>query len=165
MPAHGIALVPDVVDDLVEKGIGAAVGGDDGESAAPLGDGFRDAVEEALILMEGELIHFDMAAFAGEGVGIGGDAVNAAAIGEFEDTCGEVVFVIQDDDAKIDGGDMKNPCPIDTILEVKAGQAVVAGGDPDVKAGFGGTDLEDGVEGIGFGYPGRGGGSSWLRLR
>ena len=82
-PAHGVIFFG-VLDELVEECADATVSGDDGELAAPGGDGFGDAIQEALVLVEGKFVEGDMAAFAGEGVGIGGKGVNPAAIGEME---------------------------------------------------------------------------------
>ncbi len=69
-PAHGVAAFGDVANEFVEDGLGAAMGGDDGECAAPLGEGFGDAVEHALVLVKGEFVELDVAAFAGECVGV-----------------------------------------------------------------------------------------------
>ena len=57
---------------MVEESVDAAMGGDDGKLASPHCNGFGDAIEKALILMKRELVESDMAAFAREGVWIGG---------------------------------------------------------------------------------------------
>src|SRR5262249_16872689 len=94
-PAHGVAVFGDVADELVEEGVDAALGGDDGELAAPGGAGFGDAIEGALIFVQGELVQGDVAAFAGEGVWVGGEGIDAAAVGELEDVGGGAGFVIE----------------------------------------------------------------------
>jgi hypothetical protein len=48
-PAHGIAVMFDIFDELVEEGMGAALGRDDGERTAPLDDRFRQRIESTLI--------------------------------------------------------------------------------------------------------------------
>src|SRR5437879_5975490 len=60
----GILRLFDGEDDLVEKSIRAAMSGDDGELAAPHGNGFGDTVQEALIGVKGEFVESDMAALA-----------------------------------------------------------------------------------------------------
>jgi len=82
MPTHWIAFVAYVANDLVEESVRTAMSGDDGESAAPLGNGFGDAVEKALILVKGEFVDFHMATFSRESVWVGGEAVDATAIRE-----------------------------------------------------------------------------------
>src|SRR5438046_1429209 len=111
-PAHGVAVVDDLADELVEEGLDAAMGGDDGKSAAPLSDGFGNAIKQALILVEGEFVEFDMAALASEGVRIGGKAVDAAAIDELKDVGGTVVSLVEDDFAKVAGDEVEDFCPI-----------------------------------------------------
>src|SRR5580765_1616645 len=100
--AHGVTVFG-VLDKLIEKGADAAMGGDDGELTAPGGDGFGDAVEEALILVESEFVDGDVAAFAGEGVGFGGKGINAAAVGELERIGGGIGTGIEEDFAQVDG--------------------------------------------------------------
>ena len=68
------------------------MGGDEGEGAAPGGDRFGDAIEQGLVFVEGKFIEFDVTAFAGEGVWVGGDGIDAAARGEFEDVSREGVI-------------------------------------------------------------------------
>ena len=151
MPAHGIALFADVADELVEERIAAAVSGDDGERAAPLGDGFGDEEKLALVGVEGELVDFDMAAFAGEGVGVGGEAMDAAAVGELKDMGGEALNSVEDDEAEVGGGAVEDFGPSEAVFEVEAGLEFVAGGEPDIEAGAGEGGFHDGVEGVGFG--------------
>src|SRR4051812_30572868 len=96
-PAHGIALLDNRANDLVEDSVNAAMGGDDFKLAAPGGDRFGHAVEESLVWVEGEFIEDDMAAFAGEGVGIGGERVDAPAIVVFEDVGAGVSLAVDED--------------------------------------------------------------------
>src|SRR5678816_2804452 len=49
MPAHGIAPVPDVGDELIKERISAAMRGDERNSTAPLSDRFGNAEEKTLI--------------------------------------------------------------------------------------------------------------------
>src|SRR6516164_8934372 len=78
-PAHGVAVEKDVADELVEVTIGPTMGGHDGDGAAPGGYREGDFEQGALVRVKCELIDFDVAAFAGQGVGVGGEAVDAAA--------------------------------------------------------------------------------------
>ena len=78
----------DLRKDMVKKAVGATVGGDDFELAAPGGDGLGDAVEQGLVLVKSKFIEDDMAALASEGVGIGGEGMDGAAVGEMEDPGG-----------------------------------------------------------------------------
>jgi hypothetical protein len=150
-PAHGIAIVGDFADELIEEGVGAAVGGDDGEVAAPGGDGLGHAVEEALIFVQGEFVEFNVAAFAGEGIGVGREAVDAAAVGEFEDVGGEVVAAIEDHFAEVEGGQVDDAGPVFAILEIESGLGFVAGRDPDIEPCVGVAGAADGIIGIGVG--------------
>ncbi len=43
-PAHGVSVITDVTDDLVEGGVRPAVGGKDRKGAAPSSDGLGDGV-------------------------------------------------------------------------------------------------------------------------
>lgn len=99
--------------------------------------------------MESELVNFDMAAFAGESVGVAGEAINAAAIGKFEDVCRRIIFAVEYDAAKVGGGDVKNFGPVLTILEIELRGELVAGGNPDVEFCTGVTGFEDGIKGVG----------------
>src|SRR5258706_416624 len=69
--------------------------------AAPGGDGFGHAIEEALVRMERELVEFDVAALAGQSVRIRGEAIDTAAIGELEDVSGGVAGLVEDDLAQV----------------------------------------------------------------
>jgi len=102
------------------------MGGDDRDGTAPLGDGFGDAEEEALIFVEGEFVELDVTAFASEGIGAGGDAVDAAAVGEVEHLGGDVVFCVEDDCTEIDGVQVEEGSPVFAIFEVEPGCDFVA---------------------------------------
>ena len=127
------------------------MGGDDGQSASPRSDRLGHPVKEALILVEGELVNFDMTAFAGKSIGVGGKAVNAPAIGELEDVGGESVFGIKVEVTEIGDGEVEDCCPVLAIFEIEFGLELVAGTDPDVEFGIGGAGFEDRVESVGFG--------------
>ncbi len=144
----------DGAEDLEEEGGGAARGGDDGELAAPVGDGFGEGVEEALVRVEGKFVEGDVAAFTGEGVGVGGEGVDAAAIGEFEDVGGGTGIGFEEDFAEVGGADVEEIGPVAAIIELKAGLAKVAGGDKGVEAGVFGADEADEAEAVGVGETG-----------
>ena len=150
-PAHFIVALFDVGNDFVEDGVCAAMGGDDGDLAAPGGDGFGDLIEHALILMESEFVELDVAAFAGKGVWVGGEAIDAATGGELEDVGGEMVFAIKDELAEVVGGLLEESGPGDAIAEIEAGLFFVARGDPDVESSIAASGFEDGVIGVGVG--------------
>jgi hypothetical protein len=150
-PAHGVIGFGDGAEDFVKNGVVAAVGGDDGELAAPGGDGFSDAVEEALVGVESELVEGDVAAFAGEGVGVGGEGVDAAAVGEFEGEGGGAGIGIEHELAELGGAALEELGPAEAVLELEAGLLLVAGGDVGVEACGGGADEEDEAEGVGVG--------------
>ena len=101
--------------------------------------------------MQGELVNFDVAAFAGQGIRVRGQAVNAPSIGELEDMSGELVFRVQDNQADVGGGDVQDSGSLLTIFEVESGLELVPGGDPDVELSVGGAGFHDGVERIGRG--------------
>ena len=151
VPAHGIALVPDILNELVEEGVRAAMSGNDGEGAAPLGDGLGDPIEQALVLVEGEFVHFDMAPLSGQGVWVGGQTINPPAIGELKHVGGEIIFGVQQDHSEVRGTQVEDFCPIEAVFQIQAGRDVVARGDPNIETGVCRADFEDGVEGIGFG--------------
>ena len=69
-PPHGVAALLDVADELVEKCIDAAMGGNDRERAAPLDDGFSNCIESALFFVQGKLVQLHVAALADDSVGI-----------------------------------------------------------------------------------------------
>src|SRR5437764_2212269 len=102
----------DRANDLGEESTGAAVSGDDGELSAPGGDGFGDAVKKTLILMEGEFVEGNMAALAGESIGIGGEGKDAAAIGELEDIGGGVGIAIEQDLAVLGAANVQEISPV-----------------------------------------------------
>jgi hypothetical protein len=116
-----------------------------------LSDGLRDPVEQTLVGMEGELVEFDVTALASEGVGIGGDAVDAATIGKFEDAGGNILVVIEDNDAEINGGEVEEVGPVFAVLKVEFGLGFVAGGNPDIEERALPGDEENGVVGVGVG--------------
>jgi len=128
-----------------------AMGGDDGKLAAPGGDGFGDGEQEALIAMESELVEFDMAAFAGEGVGIGGNAVYRATGKEAEAESGDRGARVEEDLALVEARGLESVGPELAVLEVEAGLEEVAGGDEDIVGRTGSGHLEDGVQSIGIG--------------
>src|SRR6266850_6196784 len=69
-PAHAIAAILVVFDNLIEESAAAAMGGNDGELASPHGDWLGDMEKLPLILMQGEFIQFDVPTFAGESIRI-----------------------------------------------------------------------------------------------
>jgi hypothetical protein len=69
-PFFGITVVENFGDDLVKESVEAAMGGNDGELAAPSGYRFSDFVEETLVLVECKLVELDVATFASESVWI-----------------------------------------------------------------------------------------------
>src|SRR5437870_12246943 len=97
------------------------MGGDEGEGAAPGGDRFGDAIEQGLVFVEGKFIEFDVTAFAGEGVWVGGDGIDAAARGEFEDVSREGVIAGVNDLTEVLGGEVEDASPGLAVLEGEAG--------------------------------------------
>ncbi len=114
-------------------------------------DRLGDLEQGALIGVKRKLVHFDVAAFAGEGVGVGGEAVDAAAIGELEDVGAGVFLSIEEELAFVGGEEIEEFGPVAAVFEIEEGLGLVARGDPDVEAGFGGAGFEDGIKGVGFG--------------
>jgi len=126
------------------------MGGEEGEGAAPLGDGFGDGVELALVAVEGEFIKDDVAGFADDGVGVGGEAVDAEAVGEFEglDPDGAVG---KENALFGKGGDVvKGTGPAPAVAEELAGLNFIAAGDPDIQPGIAVGDEADGLVGGGI---------------
>jgi hypothetical protein len=126
------------------------MGGKDGEGAAPLGNGFGDVIEEALIFVEGELVNFNVTAFAGESVWIGREAINAAAVGELEDGSIRVVGGIEDQEAEVGCAEVEELGPFFAVFEVETSLEFVSRSDPDIVARIGTAGEEDGMEGVGF---------------
>jgi len=122
----GIFGLFDGEDDLVEEGGGAAMGGDDGELAAPHGDGLGDTVEQALIGVEGEFVEGDVAALAGEGVGIGGKGIDTPTIGELEDVGGDIGVAVEEDIAEISETDVHEIGPMATVFDLETGLVLIA---------------------------------------
>ena len=147
-PAHRVAALGDVANEIVEDGLGAAMGGDDGECAAPLGEWLGDAIEHALVLVKGEFVEFDVAAFAGECVWIGGEAMNAAAVSELEDVGAEVARIADGHLVEAFGAHLEPVCPAGAVFEIKPGLGFVARGNPDVVAGIVSAGFFDGVVGV-----------------
>jgi hypothetical protein len=152
-PAHGITVFG-VLDELIEEGADTAVGGDDRELAAPHGNGFGDAIEEALVGVEGELVEGNVAAFAGEGVGVGRKGVDAATVGELEGESREAGGGIEEDLTEVDGAAVEEVGPVETILELEASLLLVTGGDVGIEASVFVTDKEDEAEAVGEGESG-----------
>ena len=124
-PAHGIAAFLDVAKYLVEDGVGATMGRDDGESPAPGGGWFGVAIEEALVWMKGEFVELDVATSRGDGVNAGREGVDALAGGEAEDPGFEVLFGIDNTFAKVLGSDLKDGGPLFADLEVVDGGLLI----------------------------------------
>ena len=150
-PGHGVAVFRDVADEMVEESIDAAMGGDDGELAAPGGAGLGDPVKGALILVEGEFVEGYVAAFARECVWVGREGINAAAIGELEYVGGRFGTGVENGFAKVSGSGMQDVGPMGAVFELKFGLELVAGRDESVKPGVLGTDEQDEAKGIGIG--------------
>jgi hypothetical protein len=146
----GIVFVFDLIEELVEETVASAVSGDDGEGGTPGGAGKGNIEEFLLILMEGEFIEFDVAGFAGEGVGIGAEGVDALIIGEADLPSGGAIGRdgdLTDETDKL----IKNAGPVLTLADVEARLNFVAGGEPDVEGWLVGSGFKDGIEGIGVG--------------
>jgi hypothetical protein len=149
-PSHGVAVFG-VLDELIEEGADAAVGGDDGELAAPGGDGFGNAVKEALVLVEREFVEGDMAAFAGQGVGIRGKGIDTAAIGELEDVSGGIGVRIEEKSAEILGGDVHEFSPVKAIFELEFGLELIAGRNEGIETRVVEADETDEAIGVAIG--------------
>jgi hypothetical protein len=141
-PAHGVAVLGDGADEFEENGGEAAVSGNDGELAAPGGDGFGDAIEEALIFVESEFVESDVAAFAREGVGIRGERIDTMAISELEDVGGGIRFVVEEHFAFIAEADVHEAGPVAAVVQLETCLVEVAGGDVGVEPGVLGADEE-----------------------
>jgi len=135
---------------------GAAMGGDDGELAAPGGDGFGDSVEQALIGVQGELVEGDVTAFASEGVWVGGKAIDAAAVRELQGESGMAIagFAVEEDFAEVGGALVQDFGPVDAIFEGEFGLGEISGDDIGVEAGVDGADEQDQAEGVAEGEAG-----------
>src|ERR1051326_8550768 len=127
---------------------GLWMGGDDGECASPLGEWLGDAIEHALVLVTGEFVEFDVAAFAGECVWIGGEAMNAAAVSELEDVGAEVARIADGHLVEAFGAHLEPVCPAGAVFEIKPGLGFVARGNPDAVAGIVSAGFFDGVVGV-----------------
>ena len=127
------------------------MGGNQGKGTAPHSDGFGDAIEQPLILVQSELVEFDVAAFAGECVWIGGERIDAAGIGEMEGVGAQAVLGIEIDLAEVGDGGVKEISPEFTVFEIKTGGDLIAGGDEDVEPGVGIAGKHDGVVRVGVG--------------
>jgi hypothetical protein len=145
------------VGDLLGQGVDGAIDPDNllvgvgEELAAPGGDGFGDAIEETLVGVEGEFIEGDMTAFAGEGVGVGGEGIDAAAIGELEDVGGGVGVFVEDDLTQGGGAKVEDFGPASAVFELEFGLELVARRDVGVQACLPGADQENKAEGVGEG--------------
>ena len=124
-----------LLKDVVKEAIRAAMGGDDFELTAPGGDGLGDAVEEGLVLVEGKFIKDDVAALAGEGVGIGGEGMDGATVGEAEDAGGIPVVGQEQRLAGQAASLVEAPGPEFAVLNKETGLEVIAGTDPDIVPG------------------------------
>src|SRR5580693_719558 len=103
------------------------MGGDEGELTAPGGDGLGNTIEEALIFVQRKFIKGDVAALAGEGIGIGGEGIDATAIGELQDVGGGFGAGVENDFAEAGSAEVERFGPLDAIFELEAGLEVVAG--------------------------------------
>ncbi len=101
--------------------------------------------------MKSELVELDVAAFSGEGVGIGGEAIDSAPVSELEDVGGEIGLWVEELEAEMGDREVKDFGPFVAVFKVKASLDVVAGGDPDVEPGAVGAGFHDRIECIGFG--------------
>ncbi len=70
-PAHRVAVFKNVANEFVEEGADAAMRGNDRESSAPGRNRLGDSIEQALVLMQGELVQLHMTALAGQCVRVG----------------------------------------------------------------------------------------------
>lgn len=150
-PAHGIAFFFDGSEDFVEDGGCAAMGGNDGELATPLGAGLCIAEEIALIFVDCEFVEFDMSGSAGWGINAGGEGVDKAAAGKAEDIGADAFVCVEDLKAEVFGGDLEEESPVFAVVEVLASGTLVAGRDPNIESGLKAGDLSDGIEAIGVG--------------
>jgi hypothetical protein len=139
----GIFGLFDGEDDLVEQGAGTAMGGDDGKLTAPHGDRFGDPIEKSLIGVKSKFVKGNMTALTREGVGVGGEGINAATIGELQDVGGAVGSAVKEEFAQIAEADFHHVRPIATIVELEPGLMEIAGGDVGVEAGAAGADDAD----------------------
>lgn len=145
----GVVAEGDFLDEFVEVVVVAAVGGDDFELAAP-GDAWEGDGEEAFgVGVEGEFVEEAVAAFAGLGIGVGGEGVDEGVVVEFEGEGGGAGVVGEDVGAEGGGGDVEGVGEGFAVVEEEAGLGFVAGGDPGVEAVRGGGLFAD--EGVGGG--------------
>src|SRR6185436_12910251 len=91
--AFGVAVVLNLLDKFVEVVVGAAMGGEDFERAAPGNAGVSDGVELLGIGMEGEFVEDAVAAFAGVRVGSAGHGVDVQFVGQSEDVGGMALVI------------------------------------------------------------------------
>ena len=103
---------------MPEEICAAARSGNDGELATPHGDRFGHPVKKALIGMESEFVKGDVATLAGQSVGVGREAVDAAAIGELKSVGGGIGVLVEKDLAQIGGAQVKDFGPVDAVFDL-----------------------------------------------
>lgn len=130
MDTDGSKIAP---KDFVENAERTAMGGDDGELAAPLGAGLGVTVKFALVFVEGKLVELDVTGPADDGIGVGGKGIDVETGNESEDAGFNVLFAVDDLDAEIFGNDVEDAGPTFAVIEVEASGTFIARGDPDVE--------------------------------
>lgn len=119
--------VSGLLDEAVEEVVGAAVGGDDGDLAAPGDAGVGDGEEFLGVLVEGEFVEDTGASFSCLCVGAGGEGVDTATVSKFE--VGVVRFEWIGEDWAVEvgfGEGVEFAGEIVTIAEEEAGLEFIA---------------------------------------
>ncbi len=131
-PAHRVAFLFDGADELVEYGIDAPMGGDDGQLAAPGNAGDADGIEFILIFANGEFVQFDVTGAADGSVRERGERVDRVTARKAQDTGLDVLLYINDLLAEVFGHMVQDPSPAFAMVEVKQSGIFIPRGNPHI---------------------------------
>lgn len=136
-----VGVVFDLHLEAVEKFVGAARSREYLELAFPVGARKGNGEEFFLLFVEGEFVDDAIAAFAGLGVGIGGEGVDARAVGEVEAVLGGGL-----DEAMVAAEPGEEVDVVACVFEKEFGIGLVATGGPGVEAMVEVADVVDVAE-------------------
>ena len=129
----GVAVVLNLLDEFVEIVVGAAMGGEDFERAAPGDAGVGDGVELLWVGMEGEFVEDAVTAFAGVTVGSAGHGMDVQFVGESEDV-GGMALVIDEVRAQIEGAQVERVSEVFAVVDEEFSLEFIARGNPAIVA-------------------------------
>ncbi len=135
--AARVGVVFDLHHEAMELGVGAAWGGKDFDVAAPVGAGHGDGEEFFLLFVEGEFVEDAVAAFAGLSVGIGGEGVDAVAVGEVDAVLGDGF-----DEAIAEAAELEEVGAPNDVFDEKASLGLVGAAHPGVDVARAVTEVE-----------------------